>query len=321
MSNRKKILIVLPIHSAGIDLLKNNDNYEFEILEDSDLIKLETKINNCDGLTLRTSQLPGEIISKGKSLKIISRHGVGYDNIDLKYCKNNNIKIAITATANAVAVAEHVFFMMLSLCKRKEMFDATVRSGNFKDKNKLPSTMELWKKNILIAGFGRIGKSLIKRCLGFEMNVYVYDPYVSEDEIKSFGGTKVELLEDSLANMDFVSLHLPLNDKTKNLININNLKMMKKNSIIINAARGGIINEKDLNLALNENYIFGAGLDVFSIEPPEKDNPLLKNNKTILSPHTAALTEECRRRMGIEAVQNLIDFFENKLDKSKIVKL
>ena len=153
------------------------------------------------------------------------------------------------------------------------------------------------------------------------MNVYVYDPYVSEDEIKSFGGTKVELLEDSLANMDFVSLHLPLNDKTKNLININNLKMMKKNSIIINAARGGIINEKDLNLALNENYIFGAGLDVFSIEPPEKDNPLLKNNKTILSPHTAALTEECRRRMGIEAVQNLIDFFENKLDKSKIVKL
>ena len=117
MSNRKKILIVLPIHSAGIDLLKNNDNYEFEILEDSDLIKLETKINNCDGLTLRTSQLPGEIISKGKSLKIISRHGVGYDNIDLKYCKDNNIKIAITATAYAVAVAEHVFFMMLMLVK------------------------------------------------------------------------------------------------------------------------------------------------------------------------------------------------------------
>ena len=321
MSNKKKILIVLPIHEEGIGLLKNNNNFEFEILNESNLNELENKIINCDGLTLRTSKLPGQIISKSKNLKIISRHGVGYDNIDLEYCKSNNIKIAITATANAVAVAEHVFFMMLSLCKRKEMFDQTVRSGNFKDKNKLPSTMELWNKNILIAGFGRIGKSLIKRCLGFEMNVYVYDPYVSEDEIKSFGGTKVELMEDSLSNMDFVSLHLPLNDKTKNLININNLKKMKKNSIIINAARGGIVNEEDLNRALNENYIFGAGLDVFSVEPPNHDNPLLKNNKTILSPHTAALTEECRRRMGVEAVQNLIDFFDEKLEKSKIVKL
>lgn len=317
----KKILIVQPIHEKGMELLKSNSNYTYEVVEDLSVENVKQKIIDADAVSLRTSILPAEAIENAKKLKIISRHGVGYDNIDLDSCKKRNIDVAITATANAVAVAEHVLFMLLSISKRKGMYDQSVKSGKFTERNKLPKTIEIWNKNILIAGFGRIGKALIKRCLGFEMNVYVYDPYVSEDEIKSFGGTKVELLEDSLANMDFVSLHLPLNDKTKNLININNLKMMKKNSIIINAARGGIINEKDLNLALNENYIFGAGLDVFSIEPPEKDNPLLKNNKTILSPHTAALTEECRRRMGIEAVQNLIDFFENKLDKSKIVKL
>ena len=132
---------------------------------------------------------------------------------------------------------------------------------------------------------------------------------------------KVENLEDSIKNMDAVSLHVPLNDKTKNLINYNLLRKMKKNCIIINAARGGVINETDLDRALNENLIFGAGLDVFEQEPPEQNNPLLKNEKVFLSPHTAAFTEECMVRMGKETIQNIIDFFEKKLDKSKTIKL
>ena len=231
MTEKKKILVVQPIHHAGIELLKNNNKFEYEILNDANLENIKEKIKTCDGLSLRTAKLPGEVISFGKKLKIISRHGVGYDNIDLDYCKKNGITIAITATANAVAVAEHVFFMMLSLCKRKNMFDETVREGKFKNKNTLPSTFELWEKNILIVGFGRIGKSLIKRCLGFEMNVYIYDPFVSEDIIKSYGGTKVEILEDSIKNMDIVSLHMPLNENTKNLINLSILKKMKKNQI------------------------------------------------------------------------------------------
>ena len=114
---------------------------------------------------------------------------------------------------------------------------------------------------------------------------------------------------------------MPLTDKTKNLINYEILKTMKKNCIIINAARGGIINEADLDKALNENFIFGAGIDVFEIEPPDDNNPLLKNEKVFLSPHTAAFTEECMTRMGMETIQNIIDFFEKKLDKSKIIKL
>ena len=317
----KKILIIQPIHEAGIELLKNNINYEFEIIEDTEISSLKSKIVNCDAVSIRTAKLPAEAINVTKNLQIISRHGVGYDNIDLKSSKDKNITIAITATANAVAVAEHVMFMLLSISKRKNMYDESVKTGKFEERNKLPKTIELWNKNILIAGFGRIGKALIKRCLGFEMNVFVYDPFVSPDVIEDIGGKKIENLEDSIKKMDAVSLHVPLTEKTKNLINYDLLKTMKKNCIIINAARGGIVNETDLDRALNENLIFGAGIDVFEKEPPDDNNPLLKNEKVFLSPHTAAFTEECMTRMSIETIQNIIDFFDEKLDKSKIVKL
>ena len=321
MSNKKNILIIQPIHEEGIGLLESNPNYNYEIIEEIKLEDIKNKIQNCDGLSIRTAKLPGEIIDLGKKLKVISRHGVGYDNVDLAAIKKNKITLTITATANAVAVAEHVMFMLLNICKRKSMYDDAVKNGKFNDRNKLPKTIELWGKNILIAGFGRIGQALIKRCLGFEMNVFIYDPFINEEKIKSLGGIKVDNLENSLSKIDMISLHLPLTNETKNLIDINLIKKMKKNCIIINAARGGIINEIDLDRALNENLIFGAGLDVFDIEPPKEDNPLLKNDKVFLSPHTAAFTEECMKRMGKETIQNIIDFFDEKLEKSKIVKL
>ena len=321
MPDKKKILIIQPIHKAGIELLENNSDYEVELIENVDEKDIKSKIVECDGLSIRTAKLSSELINVSKKLKIISRHGVGYDNIDLKSSKEKNITLAITATANAVAVAEHVIFMLLNISKRKDMYDKTVREGNFTNRNKLPKTIELWKKNILIAGFGRIGQSLIKRCKGFEMNVFVYDPFISKKKIEEFGGIKVEDLKETVKSMDAISLHMPLNEKTKNIINLDLIKTMKKNCIIINAARGGIINEQDLNKALNENLIFGAGLDVFETEPPKEDNPLLKNNKVFLSPHTATFSEECMIRMGKETIQNIIDFFEKKLDKSKIIKL
>ena len=321
MSNKKKILIIQPIHVAGIELLKNNSNYEFKVVEDIDNEFLKSKIKDCDGVSIRTAKLDGEVIDAGEKLQIISRHGVGYDNIDLDASRKKGITLAITAKANAVAVAEHVMFMLLNISKKGNMYDNTVKSGKFNDRNKLPKTVELWNKNILIAGFGRIGKALIKRCHGFEMKVYVYDPFISKDIIEKYGGIKVDSLEEASKKMDAISLHVPLNEKTKNIINYNLLKNMKKNCIIINAARGGVINENDLDKALNENLIFGAGLDVFEIEPPDSNNPLLKNDKVFLSPHTAAFTEECMIRMAKETTQNIIDFFDNKLDKSKIVKL
>ena len=317
----KNILIIQPIDKSGIEILENHPDYNFEIIDGTDLEEIKKKIIECDGISIRTAKLPAEVIRGAKNLKIISRHGVGYDNIDLEAAKEKNITISITATANAVAVAEHVMFMLLNISKRKDMYDKTVKSGRFNDRNKLPKTIELWNKNILIMGFGRIGKSLIKRCIGFEMNVYIYDPFVSKEEIESLGGKKIEDLKEGVKKMDALTLHIPLNEKTKNIINYDVLKNMKKNCIIINASRGGIINESDLNKSLNENKIFGAGLDVFDTEPPDNDNPLLKNDKTFLSPHTAAFTEECMVRMGKETIQNIIDFFDKKLEKSKIVKL
>jgi D-3-phosphoglycerate dehydrogenase len=317
---KKKILIIQNIHQEGIKLLESNSSYEFEIFNEINE-DLKKKIVDCDAISIRTAKLPDEIISSAKKLQVISRHGVGYDNIGLKSTKEIGATLTITATANAVAVAEHVMFMLLNISKRKDMYDQSVKSGKFNDRNKLPKTIELWGKNILIAGFGRIGQALIKRCLGFEMNVFVYDPYVNDEKINSLSGKKVNDLKEAVKDMDAISLHMPLNDETKNFINYDLLRSMKKNCIIINAARGGIINEIDLDKALRENLIFGAGLDVFETEPPKSENPLLKNDKVFLSPHTAAFTEECMIRMGKETIQNIIDFFEKRLDKSKIIKL
>ena len=320
MPEKKKILVIQNIHQEGINLLKRNSNYEFEIFDEINE-DLKQKIVDCDAISIRTAKLPNEIISSAKKLQVISRHGVGYDNIDLKSTKEIGATLTITATANAIAVAEHVMFMLLNISKRKDMYDQSVKLGKFNDRNKLPKTIELWGKNILIAGFGRIGQALIKRCLGFEMNVYVYDPYINDEKIKSLGGKKVNDLKEAVKEMDAISLHMPLNDETKNIVNYDLLRSMKTNCIVVNAARGGIINEVDLDKALRENLIFGAGLDVFETEPPKSDNPLLKNDKVFLSPHTAAFTEECMIRMGKETIQNIIDFFEKKLDKSKIIKL
>ena len=317
----KKILVIQPIHEEGINLLKNNSNFEYEVVDNVDTEFLKSKIKDCDGISIRTAKLSGDVIEAANNLKIISRHGVGYDNIDLEVSKKKDITLAITATANAVAVAEHVMFMILNISKRGSMYDDTVKSGKFNERNKLPKTVELWNKNILIAGFGRIGQALIKRCIGFEMNVFVFDPFVSKEFIEKRGGTKVDNLSETSKDMDAMSLHIPLNDETKNIINYELLKSMKKNCIIINAARGGIVNEVDLDRALNENLIFGAGLDVFETEPPAENNPLLKNKKVFLSPHTAAFTEECMTRMGKETIQNIFDFFDGNLENSKKVKL
>ena len=317
----KKIAIIEEIHEEGLKLFDNKKNFSYEIIKDTSDKNLINVLPNFDGCSLRVSKLTSKIMSECKNLKIISRHGVGYDNIDLDYIQKNNITLTITATANAAAVSEHVMYMMLVLSKAKLTYDNEVRSGSFKKNIKNIRTFELMGKEILIAGFGRIGKSLIKKCLGFDMRVNVYDPFLDKQTITYLGGTKVDLIEDAVKSADFISIHMPLNDKTKNLINYELIKKMKKNCIIINTARGGIINEIDLNKSLDENLIFGAGLDVFEKEPPESNNLLLKNEKVIMSPHTSALTDECKIRMAKETVKNIIDFFENKLNKSVIVKL
>ena len=316
-----KIAIIENIHKDGLDLLEKHPNFEYELISDVSSKNLIEKLPAFDACTLRVSRLDENILKNCNKLKAISRHGVGYDNVDLNYIKKKDITLLVTATANAVAVAEHVISMFLFLSKAMNKYDEEVKVGNFKSNAKKIKTFEIFNKNILIAGFGRIGKKLISRCLAFDTNVYVYDPYVNEKIISDTGGKKVSSIIDGLKIADYVSLHMPLTKETKNLINYSVLKQMKKNAIIVNTARGGIINEIDLDKALNENLIFGAGLDVFEKEPVNLDNPLLKNKKVVLSPHSATFTDECTSRMGIETTKNIIDFFENKIDESMIVKL
>ncbi len=317
----KKVLIIEKIHNSGIELLKKRKDFTYEIVENLEVDFLKSKLKDCDAVSLKVFKLDKALIESAEKLKIISRHGVGYDNVDLIITKKKNITLAITAKANATSVAEHVFFMMLSISRGVEMYDECVRSGNFSKRNHLQLTKELWNKNILIAGFGRIGKNLIKKCKGFDMNVFVYDPYVDKETITGFGGKKINDFSKNIKDMDYLSLHLPSTDETKNLIDLKVLDSMKKSAILINTSRGAVINELDLNEALNKNMILGAGLDVFEKEPPDPNNPLLKNKKVFLSPHASTFTEECTERMGIETIQNIIDFFDAKLDKSMIVKL
>ena len=307
-----KIAIIESIHKDGLDLLKKNSNYDFDVIEDTSEKNLIKRLPDFDACTLRVSKLNEKILSKCRNLKVISRHGVGYDNVDLNYIKKNNITLLITATANAVAVAEHVIYMMLSISKSINQYDQEVRNGNFKKNASSITTFELFNKEILIVGFGRIGQNLIKRCKGFEMKVKVFDPFVDNDTIERFGGQKIENLDDGLKICDYLSLHVPLTEKTKNLINYSKLKIMKREAIIINTARGGIINENDLDKALKENIIFGAGLDVFEKEPLPQDHKLRFLPNALLFPHIGYVTAENYTKFYTQMVENLNACLDNK---------
>ena len=317
-----KIAIVDKMHQDGINLLKNNPKFECEIIEDLSKKNLISKLPAFDGITLRRGKIDSEILEKCKKLKVISRHGVGYDNVDVNFLKKNNISLLVTGTTASTSPAEHIMFMILNISKGKDLYDQSVRNGKFDTiMHKNHQTLELFNKKILIVGFGRIGKKLIKKCLGFEMEVYVYDPFVDKKIIESLGGKKVNNLDNGLKEADVLSLSVPLNKETNNMINLEKMKIMKKTSIIINISRGGVVNEQDLNEALNNGIIYGAGLDVFEKEPPSNDNPLLTNKKVLLSPHAATFTKECVSDMAVQTAQNIIDFFEDKINKNSIVKI
>jgi len=317
-----KIAIVDKMHQDGISLLKNHPNFEIEIIEDLSKKNLISKLPNFEGITLRRGKIDKEILDKCKKLKVISRHGVGYDNVDIKCLKDKKITLLIAGTTTSTSPAEHIMFMILNISKSFNLFDKSVRNGKFEEAmHAKHKGFELCNKKILIVGFGRIAKKLIKRCLGFEMKVFIYDPFVDKKIMENLGGKKIDNLEEGLKEIDILSLSVPLTKDTYNIINFEKMKLMKKTAIIINTSRGGVVNEADLNEALNKKIIYGAGLDVFEKEPPDANNPLLKNKNVILSPHAATFTQECLSNMSIQTAQNIIDFFENKLKNEMIVKL
>ena len=316
-----KVGIVGDIHPSGYEFFDKN-NIKYFVTNNIEENNLTKELSDVDGIIIRTAELNENILSKSQNLKIVARHGVGYDNVDTEYLNKNKIAMAITGKANAVSVAEHVMTMMLNLTKNISKSDKLTRDNKFKEKANLPNFFELYNKKILIMGFGRIGKALAKRCLGFDMEIFVHDPFISENEITSNNCIPINK-DEGFKIADYISIHLPLNDKTKNLISSNEFKIFKSNLILINTARGGIINEDDLFDALSNNKIFGAGIDVFEQEPPINDHKLFSLENIILTPHNAALTLECRKRMAIECCENVFNFLsKNKnLIESNIINL
>ena len=314
-----KIAVMGEIHQDGWEIFEKNNLKSFE-LTNFEENTLKKELSEVDAILLRTANLSNNVLSCCKKLKIVSRHGVGYDNVDVNYLNQNNIALGITSTSNAVSVAEHVLTSFLYLSKNIHLSDKLTREGRFNDKSSLPNFFELYQKNIVIFGFGRIGKAVAKRCLGFEANVFVYDPFVSKDVVEE-NNCKVVDKTDGLQMADYISIHLPLNTETKNFIDEQELSKMKETAIVVNTARGGIINEASLINTLQNKKILGAGLDVFEKEPPDENHPLFDLDNVILSPHNAALTIECRKRMAAEAAENIAFFLLNnkKLNLDNIV--
>ena len=319
--NKFKIAILGLVHQKGLDFLKEKG---FEIFEVKNFEPkfLREKLELVDGILLRTSKLDESILKHCHKLKIISRHGVGYDNVDADYLNKKKIALGITSTSNAVSVAEHVLAFFIQLTKNLSLSDSLVRNGNFKRKSELPDFFELYNKNVLIFGFGRIGKEVAKRCHGFDMKVYVHDPFIDESLIKKFNCMPIDK-EQGLSLADYITVHLPLNMNTKNFISKHELNLMKKSSIIVNTSRGGIVNEVDLHHTLVSKKIRGCGMDVFETEPPEPNHPFFKLDNIILTPHNAALTLECRKRMSVEAAENIYYFLKDRhnLNKDNLVNL
>ena len=304
-----KVAVLGKVDQKGLSFLKENEFKVIEI-ESFEIQNLKEQLKDVDGILLRTTKLDKEILEHCDNLKIISRHGVGYDNVDLDFLNDNKIALCITSTSNAVSVAEHVLSFFIYLTKKLSLSDSLVKEGNFEKRSELPNFFELYKKKVLIIGFGRIGKEVAKRCLGFDMEIYVYDPFLDNEIIIRNQCIPIEK-NQGLAIADFITIHLPLNRDTKNFISQTELNLMKKNSILVNTSRGGIVNENDLCIALESKKIQGAGMDVFVSEPPESNHPFFKLDNILLTPHNAALTLECRERMSLEASQNIVFFLNN----------
>ena len=317
-SNKYKVLVVQGLHEQGLQMLKNRTDIEFNVLMSDDENEILEAAKDVNGITVRTAKISSRIIEAANKLQVVSRHGVGYDSIDLVSLNNKKIPLTIAAHSNMISVSEQAMFFLLALSKNVFYYDDFTRKGDWTNRWDVKA-WDLAKKNILVIGFGRIGSNFVKRALAFDMNVYVYDPYVEKEKVKISGAIPVDNISENLPKMDAVTLHCPKNDETTDLFTKQEFDLMKKSSFIINCARGGILNEEDLCEALTSKKIAGAGLDVFDVEPTPSSNPLFKLNNVILSPHIAGVTVESTIRMATETVQNVLDVLDDKINQSVVV--
>ncbi len=269
-----------------------------------------------DGLIVRTGKITAEVIKASPQLKVISKHGVGVDNIDLQTATDLGIPVLLASSANFQSVAEHTLGLMLCLAKDIPKLDTRVRQG-FWDKPQYRGR-ELFRKTLGLVGYGRIGQRVQELVAPLQMKVLVFDPFVHDEHIPP-GVIRVGRIEDLLTESDIVSLHCPLTERTRHLIGKKQLGMMKTTSWLINTARGEVVDEKALIIALQEGKIAAAGIDTFPKEPPDDLQSLGSAGKLVLTPHTAGATEEAFTRMGVEAAQNLLRVLDGKKPDSDLV--
>jgi D-3-phosphoglycerate dehydrogenase len=261
--------------------------------------------------------MTADVIAQAPKLSIVSRHGVGYDAVDVAALTARRIPLCIVGDVNSRAVAEHTLMLMLGVARRAAQHDRAVRNGEWAVRNRF-ETVELDGKTLLLVGFGRIGRRVAELANAFGMTVMAYDPFVKPEAMARHGVRPADDLVKALGAADYVSLHMP-GSTAGAVIWEEEIRAMKPGAILINAARGGLVDEIALDAALREGRLGGAGLDVFSAEPPAKDNPLLSNERVLISPHSAGLTAECAARMAISSVQNVLDHFAGKLDPALVV--
>ena len=304
-----KVLISDKISEKGLELLKSSKDLEVVYTPGISPEELAKSIVDAHALIVRSgSKVTADIIEKAKELKIIGRAGIGVDNIDVAAATERGIIVVNTPEGNATTAAEHTIAMMMSLTRHIPQANESMTRGAW-EKSRFTGT-EVTNKTLGVVGFGNIGKIVASRAQGLQMKVLVSDPYLTEEVATKFGVELVQF-EDLCKRSDYITVHVPLNDYTRNLIDQKAFALMKKGVRIINCARGGVVNEEDLVKAIDDGKVSGAALDVFVTEPPEKDHEVLKHERIICTPHLGASTKEAQVNVAVQVAEQIRDYLND----------
>ncbi len=300
-----KVLVSDKISDKGVEILKKA-GLKVDVKTGMKPDELKACIGEYHGLVIRSAtKVTADIIDAAKSLKVIGRAGSGLDNVDKAAASKKGIVVMNTPGGNTITTAEHTIAMLFALARMIPQATASMKAGQWEKKKFMG--VELFNKTLGIVGLGNIGNQVAKKAQGLEMMVIAYDPFLSEDRAKALGIEKVELPE-VFSRADFITIHTPMTPETKNLINAETIRKMKDGVRIINCARGGIVNEKDLYEALKSGKIAGAALDVFEKEPAGPENPLLGLDNVICTPHLGAATEEAQENVAVAVAEQIADY-------------
>ncbi len=301
-----KIVVTDPVHEDGIARLRRVHNVTL-LFEEPRADSRDAALASADALVIRGFTISGEVLDRCPRVGVIGKHGSGTDNVDLAEASRRGVVVASTpGGANATAVAEGAVGLMLAALRRVLDCHRAVTEGRFgvRDEWRLA---DLWGHTLGLVGCGNIGTIVARICRrGFDMRVLVYDPTLSAERAEEIGAEKVERLHDLMKEADVVSIHVPLTDSTRGLVDAAALASMKSTAILVNTSRGPVVDEDALIAALAEGRIRGAGLDVFRREPPDADSPLLRLPNVTLSPHNAGLTEDSTREMGVRIAEYVL---------------